>query len=189
MQTMSTRIGGKDQTPNRALEGNVKTGSTRMTRMDPRLASPCSPHANSASQQISQPTRPANPASQPGQPARPVSPASQPGQPARTADSASQLGQPARPASRPASLASPASRHGQRARHGLAGQCGGGRGGVSGAEEGQGGRARGGNKGVVGLAAWRQPGTFFFFFKLFSHGFLQISHGFRWFSCTCIGTF
>ena len=163
MQTMSTRIGGKDQTPNRALEGNVKTGSTRMTRMDPRLASPCSPHANSASQQISQPTRPANPASQPGQPAR--------------------------PASRPASLASPASRHGQRARHGLAGQCGGGRGGVSGAEEGQGGRARGGNKGVVGLAAWRQPGTFFFFFKLFSHGFLQISHGFRWFSCTCIGTF
>ena len=55
MQTMSTRIGGKDQTPNRALEGNVKTGSTRMTRMDPRLASPCSPHANSASQQISQP--------------------------------------------------------------------------------------------------------------------------------------
>ena len=41
MQTMSTRIGGKDQTPNRALEGNVKTGSTRMTRMDPRLASPC----------------------------------------------------------------------------------------------------------------------------------------------------
>ena len=39
MQTMSTRIGGKDQTPNRALEGNVKTGSTRMTRMDPRLAS------------------------------------------------------------------------------------------------------------------------------------------------------
>ena len=37
MQTMSTRIGGKDQTPNRALEGNVKTGSTRMTRMDPRL--------------------------------------------------------------------------------------------------------------------------------------------------------
>ena len=188
MQTMSTRIGGKDQTPNRALEGNVKTGSTRMTRMDPRLASPCSPHANSASQQISQPTRPANPASQPGQPARPVSPASQPGQPARTADSASQLGQPARPASRPASLASPASRHGQRARHGLAGQCGGGRGGVSGAEEGQGGRARGGNKGVVGLAAWRQPGTFFFL-KLFSHGFLQISHGFRWISCTWICTF